>query len=429
MIANWGLWWAGGLLAFGCWAAATARALREFSRHGLEELGQSAPQRLRLGEILLRHGEAALVADSLRVFASAGATICVLLWSQQQPEPLAPALVALFACVWALIISVAVVALPHALVRLWADPLIYYTWPIWKLGMRVMAPLVWAGKFCDLVLHRLAGRAPAQGSQESFNEEIRTIVTEGHREGLLEEEEREMIEAVIELADAVVREIMTPRTEMVTLSVATTLDEALKFVTGAGHSRVPLYDKNRDDIAGVLHVKDLLGEAAKPPSERTRTLAELMRKPFFVPETKPIDALLQEFQKKRNHIAIVLDEYGGVAGLVTIEDVLEEIVGEIADEHDDELVEGVKRIDERTAEVLARIRVEEINERLNLELPDEADFDTIGGLVISRLGRIPTQGESLTEGRVRLTVLEASRRRVERLRVELLDEQPAEASS
>jgi magnesium and cobalt transporter len=214
---------------------------------------------------------------------------------------------------------------------------------------------------------------------------------------------------------------MTPRTDMVCLHVATPLPEVVRFVIDSAHTRIPVYDKNRDDVVGILYVRDLLPELARAPESRQRTLAQIARQPNFVPESKPVDALLQEFQRNRNHMAIVLDEYGGVSGLVTIEDVLEEIVGEIVDEYDDAHVEGIKPLDERSAEALARVHIDEINDHLQIELPDDAEFDTIGGLVFHELGRIPKPGEELVCGNIRITVLDVSRRRVERVRVEVLD--------
>ncbi len=146
-----------------------------------------------------------------------------------------------------------------------------------------------------------------------------------------------------------------------------------------------------------------------------------------MPETKPIDALLQELQHGRNHMVVVLDEYGGVSGLVTMEDVLEEIVGEIVDEYDTALVEGIRDVSEGVCEALGRVHIDEINERLGLELPEEAEYDTIGGFVFSELGHVPVVGEQLDWHNVRITVLEATRRRIERLRVEVLDQARREA--
>ena len=311
--------------------------------------------------------------------------------------------------------------LPWAVARLWAEWFLFYCWRVCRVLSLVLSPLVLAARFFDTLLHRLAGRQPERPTEESFEEEIRTIVTEGHREGLLEEDAREMIEGIIDLGDADVSEIMTPRTDMVSLPLDKTLGEALQFIVNVAHTRIPVYNKNRDDVVGILYAKDLLPKLAQhEPVEKT-PLAEILREPYFVPETKRVDDLLQEFQRTRNHMAVVLDEYGGVSGVVTIEDVLEEIVGEIVDEYDEELVEGIKRIDDRTSEALARVHVDEINARLGLDLPEDGEFDTIGGYVFHELGHVPRVGEKLVRSGVRLTVLEATRRRIERVKIEMID--------
>jgi CBS domain containing-hemolysin-like protein len=208
---------------------------------------------------------------------------------------------------------------------------------------------------------------------------------------------------------------------MSSLQVGLSLEDAVKFVISSGHTRIPVYDKSRDEIIGILHMKDLLPELVKPLDARAADVSKLLRPALFVPETKRLDALLEEFQQNRSHMAVVLDEYGGVCGLVTIEDVLEEIVGEIVDEYDDDLVDGIKSIDERTSEALARVRIDEVNERLGLRLPETGDFDTIGGFVFSHLGHIPSVGEQVTIDDVRLTVMDVTRRRIERVRIEVLD--------
>jgi CBS domain containing-hemolysin-like protein len=182
-----------------------------------------------------------------------------------------------------------------------------------------------------------------------------------------------------------------------------------------------VYDRTRDDIVGLLYSKDLLPELATgDPSSRT-PLREIVRKPLFVPETKAVDDLLAMFQQLRMHIAVVLDEYGGVSGLVTIEDVLEEIVGEIDDEYDPETVADIHVVDDDTCEALGRAHIDEINAAMKLELPEDGDYDTIGGLVFSELGRVPQAGESIVwQEKVRISVLEATRRRIDRVRIERL---------
>jgi len=219
-----------------------------------------------------------------------------------------------------------------------------------------------------------------------------------------------------------VSDIMTPRTDMVSMPATLSWQAALEFVIQDGHTRIPVCNKNRDDIVGILHTKDLLPELAKGPDEPVRPWTTLLRKPYFVPETKPIDVLLQEFQHTRNHMAVVLDEYGGVSGLVTMEDVLEEIVGEIVDEYDKDLVDGICLLEKGVSEAQGKVHIDEINERLGLQLPDDGDFDTIAGFVFSELGHIPVVGEEVRYKNVRITVLEATRRRIERVRIEILDQ-------
>jgi CBS domain containing-hemolysin-like protein len=316
-------------------------------------------------------------------------------------------------------VAVVIVWLPWSIARIAAARFLFLSWALWNFLGHLALPLVWSARIVDNVLHRIAGRKPQTADEDSIEEEIRTIVSEGHREGLLEEEAREMIEGVIELGDAVVSHIMTPRTEMHMIPLNTPWDEVVESIIDSGHTRVPVYDKSRDDVVGMLYSKDLLPELAKCEGEPLRHLPELLRKPLFVPESKPVDDLLQLFQKSRTHIAVALDEFGGVSGLVTIEDVLEEIVGEIDDEYDQQAEIEIKKIDDDVCEALGRAHVDQINQLMGFDLPEEGDFDTIGGFVFAEFGRVPTAGESITwQDSVRVTVIEASRRRVNRVRLE-----------
>ncbi len=338
-----------------CLAAIGARSLTEFSPHELKEICRRRNSPELLGQILRRHDQVALAAETLQVIATATFIIAVVFWilSDSHGEgPPSSAVLTSSMVIGALALLAAEIWIPWAIVRLWAEPFLYYTWSAWQAVGYVLFPLVLAARFVDVILHRLAGRATEGPDEESIEDDIRTIVTEGHREGLLEEDAREMIEGIIEFGEADVSEVMTPRTDMISIPKTFSWQEVVDFAVDVGLTRIPVYDKNRDDIVGVLVTKDLLGELAKGPDESRRAWTELLRDPYFVPETKPIDVLLQEFQRTRNHMAVVLDEYGGVAGLVTIEDVLEEIVGEIVDEYDKDLVDGIHRIDDGLFESL-----------------------------------------------------------------------------
>ncbi|MCK4602564.1 MAG: HlyC/CorC family transporter, partial [Phycisphaerae bacterium] len=212
-------------------------------------------------------------------------------------------------------------------------------------------------------------------------------------------------------------EIMTPRTDIFALPVETPREKAAERIVRAGHSRVPVYEGDLDNIIGVLYAKDLLAPTDPPQQAHLR---EIMRKPYFVPETKVLDDLLREFKARKVHIAVVLDEYGGTAGLVTIEDLLEEIVGEISDEYDADAVAPMNRIDSRTAEVDGRLYIDDLNDAMNLAIPEDEDYDTVAGFVFSELGYIPAVGEEVSSHGAKFTVLAADERKITRLRVEVM---------
>jgi CBS domain containing-hemolysin-like protein len=440
----------GGSIA-SCLAAIAARSLHVFSRSELEEICQARQAPERFADILRHHEGVALGVEMVAALLMTVAVSAAAIWGWHAlifPESSPWVARAAMIVVLALVSPAVFVWIPWSIARIAAARFLYRTWPVWKALGRLALPLVWSARIIDSLLHRLAGRTPPHADEDSIEEEIRTIVSEGHREGLLEEEAREMIEGVIELGDAVVSHIMTQRTEINMIQLETPWDEVVETIIDSGHTRVPVYDKSRDDIVGILYSKDLLPELARcqrgqggqapfaprtaqkepvPDASAPKPLAELLRKPLFVPETKPVDDLLQLFQKSRTHIAVVMDEYGQVSGLVTIEDVLEEIVGEIDDEYDQKTEAQVKKIDEDQCEALGRAHIDEINALMGFDLPEEEDFDTIGGFVFAEFGRVPAAGESITwQDSVRVTVLEASRRRVNRVRLERVREQSLE---
>jgi CBS domain containing-hemolysin-like protein len=335
------------------------------------------------------------------------------------PGPADLAIDVLWLSGFVLLLWAALIWLPSAVARIWAEPLILASWPLTSAAAKLLSPALFITRLGERALRWLTGHPEAPSDEEELEEELKSIVTEGHREGFLEEEARDMIESVIELGDVSVAEIMTPRTYMISLHEDMPWDEVVRFVIESGHTRTPVYGRSRDEIIGILHAKDVLAELARPAAER-RPLEKILRKPFFVPETKKVDELLPEFQKSRNHIAIVLDEYGSVSGLVTIEDVIEEIVGEIADEYDEALVDGIKCTSDTGCETLGRVHIEEINRRLGISLPEDKDFDTVGGFLFHELGRIPDVGEEVTYGDVRFRILDAGRRRIDRVAIEVL---------
>lgn len=418
-------------LLIACATAVAARALHSFSRHELEEVCQSRQNPERFSEILRDHDRVALGTEMFAMMFVVLSNSAGSLWGWQTLAALElqPWLAfVIIAIVLGQLTAISIIWFPWSMSRIESARFLYWSWPLWCIIGRVAQPLAWAANIVDGLLRRLAGRTEKADDEDTFEEEIRTIVSEGHREGFLEGEAREMIEGVIELGDAVVSHIMTPRTEIDMIQADTSWDEIIENIIDWGHTRIPVYGTSRDEIVGILYSKDLLPELAKSADEPRRPLAELLRKPLFVPETKPVDDLLNFFQKSRTHIAVALDEFGGVSGLVTIEDVLEEIVGEIDDEYDQKTEEEIRKVDDDVCVAVGRAHVDEINEVMGFELPENEDFDTIGGFVFAEFGRVPTVGESITwQNAIRITVLEASRRRVNRVRLERIHNELLEA--
>ena len=255
---------------------------------------------------------------------------------------------------------------------------------------------------------------PGKGFREgpfASEAELRDLVEIAQERGVVERAERDMINSVFELGDTIVREVMVPRTDIVTIERGKTVKQALNLLLRSGFSRVPVVGDNNDDVLGVAYLKDLVRKERSEGGGSVK-VGEVMRDPVFVPESKPVDELLREMQAELGHIAIVVDEYGGTAGLVTMEDVLEEIVGEITDEYDRE-APPVEQVDNETNRVTARLPVEDLEEMYDVELPHE-DVETVGGLLAMALGRVPIPGATAKVGGLTL-VAESSKGRRNRI--------------
>ena len=245
-------------------------------------------------------------------------------------------------------------------------------------------------------------------------EELKTMVEVGGEEGTLDKEEQEMIHSIFEFGETAVREVMVPRIDMICVEIGTGRDELLRLISTAGHTRIPLYEENVDTIQGIIHAKDLL-KSMSLSSDRIDLLS-IARKPYFIPETKKIDDLLREFQKEKIHMAIVVDEYGGTSGLVTLEDLLEEIVGEIQDEFDIE-EPLISRVDSSTVLVDARINIDDLKEMLEVELPSDG-FETLGGFIFHQMGKVPEEGEEFEYDDLTFTIIDVSKQRISRVRIQ-----------
>lgn len=356
------------------------------------------------------------------IFAAGIAGWSVVPWMAQllerAPFSLAPAA----ARTWALVLVLFVLGLllvllgqlvPRAIAERFPRPIAEAAvWPIQVVAW-LLYPFVRFLSGLHDTLVSWTGTARPGGFPYVTEEEIRTLVDAGEERGAIEAEERQMIDSILDLDKTLVREVMVPRTDITALEVDTPLLQAVETVLRSGHSRLPVYDGTMDRIVGLLYAKDLLEPLREGRTDRP--LRDLLRPAYFVPETKYVDDLLNELRQQRTHMAIVVDEYGGTAGLVTIEDLLEEIVGEIQDEYDSEepLVQDLG-----DGEFLcdARLSVDDAAEIVGLALP-EGDFDTLGGFVYAQLGSIPRVGDELVVGEHTISVDSVRGLRLKKLRI------------
>ena len=303
---------------------------------------------------------------------------------------------------------------------------LWFAGPIYALSI-LARPAVKIVSFCsDLVVRPFGGHVRFSAPILT-EEEIKMLVEAGEEEGVIEEEEKEMIHSIFDFTDTVTRQVMKPRTDMDTAPVTSSLDEILDIITTTGHTRIPIYEDNVDNIVGVLYAKDLL-----PIPRQDKSLFDIqavMREAYFIPETKDIDELLAEFKRGNVQMAIVRDEYGGTAGLVTLEDLLEEIVGEIQDEYDKE-ESLIEVIDNDHAVVSARMNVDDLNDEMDLTIPESEEYETIGGFVFDLFGRLPEHGETVSHSNLDFRVEEVEAGRLRRIAITRTDrpEEPEENS-
>lgn len=282
-----------------------------------------------------------------------------------------------------------------------------------KLVTFILGPIIHVMIFITNIFIRLLGGDPSKAKPFITEEELRTIVNVSHEEGILEVEEREMINNVFEFGDSHAKDVMTPRTDMVAISVDATFEEVIDLYKSEQFSRIPVYNESHDDIIGLLYIKDLIFFDHREEAFDIRTY---MRQPFFTYEFKTTSELFKEMRSNRIPMAIVLDEYGGTSGILTLEDLVEEIVGEINDEYDDD-EQDIEVIREDEYIVDASTKLDDLNEMLGLNLESE-NFDSIGGYVIGFVGRIPENDEVIEIENMKVTVLNVDKNRIEKLRIE-----------
>ena len=401
--------------------SACANALRMFSRVRLQEEfkaahGQERPQ---LVEKIAASADRLIMACGFyRLVFNVGALLSLVALVSQWHGRLDAGIYFLVFVLSVAIFSVFSMAIPHALAKYAGEKLISRTYGVLLVFAILATPIIYLLQLYDGFVRRLAGVPPAtpDQEQEERQEEFLEDLQQHRMEGAMDEEEQEMIENVLELRESTAGEIMTPRTDLVAVEVEADLPTVLETIRKAGHSRIPVYEENIDNIVGLIYAKDLLAEIGRNSQEFH--VRDRMREVYFVPETKPLRALLHEFQNQKLHLAVVLDEYGGTAGIVTLEDILEELVGPIADEYEKTPQESSRKIDETTIEVDARMYVDDLNHEYSLDLPEDEDYDTVGGFVFSRLGYIPKTGEGFDYDNLKFTISSAEPRRVKRIRIQ-----------
>lgn len=267
-------------------------------------------------------------------------------------------------------------------------------------------------------LHKVGaaiGRLRNGPSVERFEEEIQELIDQGAEKGVITPGEGEMIQSIFELGETVAREIMVPRTSVTAAPQGSTIGQIIELLLKSGHSRLPIYDGDIDHIVGVIHAKELLALWGHPSDEPLPP--ELIRPPLFFPESKKVGDLMTEVRAKKSHLAIILDEYGGTAGLVTLEDIIEEIIGDIHDEYDIE-EEPITKVDDNTFLVDARVNIEDLSDYIGVELP-EGEYETVGGFISDLIGRVPSENEQVEFRDLLMTIRSADERKISQVEIRL----------
>ena len=412
-----GAWWAAGLATLSVLLAALEYGWANLSRKRLADSGTGPASRDRVRSFLAEADRAETGLLVLRSATQMGLVLALIVLAQEwvprwwpDASPTAPvALGCGVALVW---LTLFCRVLPAELPVAALEGLVRTTLPaVVVLGRLLSPPIDGFRKLLSIA----TGNTP-QEEARAYTDSLLASVQESEAEGHIAGHQADMIEKIVSLKNIEVRKLMTPRTAVDTIDASDTIGRAREIAMATGRSRYPVVEGEVDRVVGVLHVKDLLERRADEPVRR------VMRPPWFVPESKFLTELLAEFRKHKTHLAVVLDEYGGTAGVITIEDVLEEIVGEIEDEFDvGEEPPRLSILDPRHALAPGSLRVEEVNAALSIAIPESEDYDTLGGFIFSTLGRLPAEGEVVRHDNLALTVKRVVERRVDQVAIEILE--------
>lgn len=391
-------------------------ALRDISRLRLEQYLERHGRTRWLEPTIQHRGELLIVTAVVRLIANT--LIALTLFDGLYRSLNHP----VFAFWLAAAISLALtfffsVALPHALSEIAGVAFVgAAAAPLHMLG-KALAPFASITNLVESRVQNTVGESDAS-EPAKIEEELLAVVEEGEKDGVVDKQERVIIESAIGFHDTTAVKIMTPRADVEALSADSTLEQIQAAIEKTGHSRIPVYRGTLDQIVGILYARDLLHLLGKPLT--TFDIKSITRPALFIPETKTLRDLLHDFRLQKVHIAIVLDEYGSTAGLVTIEDMLEQLLGDLSDEHEPQDQPMFRRIDDQTSEVDARLRIDELNRMSGLSLPEDAGYETLGGFISTTLGRIPKAGVVMEQAGAKFTVLDAEPQKVNRVKIELL---------
>lgn len=402
-------------------------SLRDFSRSRLEQYCQQRHQLQRFGMILKNHGKCLLLSEllllwlwMLTIWVASRTHLFGELWWPGDADWQTVGTWLLQVVGLMLTAGFVFVALPWTLSRVIGEAYLYWTWPVLSISSRLAGPLWRTALRLDRLVHRVFGvpEPDSEAAASLLTEELLTVVDESCREGVIQSNASTMIHRVVDLQSEDVAAIMTPRPDMITIQADTRISDAFPIMIENGFSRVPVIRDGIDDVVGILYARDLLSHNKQAVENDTRTVAAIARDVLYAPESQGIGDLLEAMRLQKVHMAIVVDEYSGVSGLVTLEDILEEIVGDISDEYDDQddclwLQRGEGRI-----EADARYHLDDLNEKFGFGFPEDEEFDTIGGFMTSCFGRIPEPGEEHCWSNLKLTVMEADERRIIKVRIE-----------
>lgn len=285
-----------------------------------------------------------------------------------------------------------------------------------KLFLIILKPITYLFSSLTIVVYKILKIPTNEITDILSQDEMNTVLNLAKEEGLLEEQEKEMIHSIFNFGDKIVREIMTPRTDTICINSEYSINDVIEIILEKGHSRIPVFEERLDNIIGIIYAKDLL---SLNQNEKKSTLSSHIREAVFIPETKNIVELLTQMKTTKFHMAIVVDEHGGMSGIVTLEDIIEEVLGEIQDEYDKDTIPELKKTGPNTYNADAKVNIDTLSEKIDIEFPGDDDFDTLGGFILSTLGRFPEVNEEINYKNITIIVKEVSKHRITKLKLKV----------